>query len=141
MSKTHFEISASWMQACGRGDVALVVPVVRIENYGAHREVLTVQMPDGRTWTVCPFMGGRGKFVEAPAACKRYKVATWFERDRSQVAIVDAETGQHTVAEWWDADCQAMFEDGFFQGGRKLAESVLDYARDVGLVPKDSQLG
>ena len=68
-----------------------------------------------------------------------YTVSTWFERDRSSVVLYDQ--GNQVVAEWWDEDAQAMFEDGFFQGGRKLAESVLDYARDMGLVPKDSQLG
>jgi len=68
----------------------------------------------------------------------KYTVSTWFERDRSSIVIYDQ--GNQVVAEWWDEDAQQMFEDGFFQGGRRLKESVIDYARDMGLVPKDAQL-
>lgn len=67
-----------------------------------------------------------------------YYVSAWFERDRLSLVLYDQ--GNQVVAEWWDEDAQSMFEDGFFQGGRKLPESVLDYARDMGLVPKDAQL-
>lgn len=73
-TKTHFEISAEWMKACGFGDSARIVKVLKIEQRGTCtdgtvREVVVVEHPMDTfhsEWVVCPFMGGRGKFVEAP---------------------------------------------------------------------------
>ena len=73
ITKTHFEISASWMQACGFGDSAKIVKVLKIENHGNGREVVTVEHPCDSfhsEWVVCPFMGGRGQFVDAPKPVK-----------------------------------------------------------------------
>lgn len=60
-----------------------------------------------------------------------YNVEVWEERDRLSVVLND-EHGE-TVAEWWDDDARQMFEDGFFDA-RRLRESVIEYARDMGLV-------
>jgi hypothetical protein len=75
------------------------------------------------------------------AVCKpapKFTVSTWFERDRAHVCLSDA--NDVTVAEWWDEACLEMFEDGFFQGGRALESSVIDYARDMGLIPRNATI-
>ena len=54
ITKTHFEISASWMKACGFGDSAKIVKVLKIENHGNGREVVTVEHPA----TASILMGG-----------------------------------------------------------------------------------
>lgn len=65
---------------------------------------------------------------------------TWQERDRLHVALYLNNGGDQgeLIGEWWDADCEQMFEDGFFKRSgrpgklsdddRDLARSVLDYA-------------
>lgn len=71
------------------------------------------------------------------------KVTVWEERDRLHVAIVDRETEQHTLAEWWDDEAREMFTDGFFdldfgfgtiKFGPKFRASVLGYAVEMGWV-------
>lgn len=62
-------------------------------------------------------------------------VETWFERDRSHVRIDEKETGR-TLIEWWDQDVQQLFEDGFFERGRRFEQSVLDYGEHLGLLEK-----
>lgn len=59
-------------------------------------------------------------------------VDVWEERDRLSIIVTDPTTGE-TIAEWWDDDARQMFEDGFFDR-RKLAASVAEYCRDVGLL-------
>ncbi len=54
------------------------------------------------------------------------------ERDRLHIGIQDNKTGDY-IASWWDDDARQMFEDGFFKS-RRLKESVLDYAEEVGLL-------
>jgi hypothetical protein len=85
-------------------------------------------------------------------------VDVWEERDRLHVALKKADVrwehverrspriGGEThewvrrgdcdisVADWWDDDARSMFEDGFFRPGRALADSVIDYAADVGII-------
>lgn len=60
------------------------------------------------------------------------EVATWFERDRSHVMIQEVDTGNDLVS-WWDEDVQSLFEDGFFEAGRHLDRSVIDYAEQMGV--------
>jgi hypothetical protein len=54
------------------------------------------------------------------------------------VCLSDA--NDQTVAEWWDEDCLQMFEDGFFARGQAFEVSVIDYAREMGLIPKNAAL-
>jgi hypothetical protein len=61
------------------------------------------------------------------------RVEMWEERDRLHIGIQDKETGEY-IASWWDDEAREMFEQGFFKRGPKLAESVLDYAEEVGLL-------
>lgn len=73
-------------------------------------------------------------------------VDVWEERDRLHIALYfDPEHGGRRasqrdpndgelVAEWWDDDARQMFEDGWFEPGRKLGGSVVDYAESVGLI-------
>jgi hypothetical protein len=64
-----------------------------------------------------------------------FHVDVWQERDRTSIVLFDAD--DVVVAEWWDDDAQQMFEDGFFvssKGARRLEQSVIDYAKSVGLV-------
>lgn len=62
---------------------------------------------------------------------------TWQERDRLHVALYlrNGVDGQgDLVAEWWDADCEQMFEDGFLKrSGRpgKLSDNDVDLARSA----------
>jgi len=58
----------------------------------------------------------------------------WEERDRLHIALVDTKTEQKTFAEWWDDDAREMFEDGFFERGKRLHQSVFDYAKEHGLL-------
>jgi len=61
-------------------------------------------------------------------------VSTWFERDRAFVRIQERATGEY-LAEWWDEDAVQMFEDGFFERGKKFERSVIDYADSFGISP------
>lgn len=73
---------------------------------------------------------------EAEAAAwddhRRTRIETWFERDRSHVALIRELTGE-TITQWWDEDCEAAFEDGFLDG-RDLHGSARRYARSLGLL-------
>lgn len=50
----------------------------------------------------------------------------WEERDRLHISL---ESGDATIAEWWDDDARQMFEDGFFNRS-SLHESVVEYANE-----------
>jgi hypothetical protein len=69
---------------------------------------------------------------------------TWFERDRAHVALVDAETEQNTIVEWWDEAVAEATEDGFLDP-RDYKQSAYDYAKQNGLLkevaPKEEELG
>jgi hypothetical protein len=64
----------------------------------------------------------------------------WFERDRKNISL---ESGDVTIAEWWDDDVDQMFEDGFFDSNafimgklvkkELLHESVVKYANEHNL--------
>ena len=81
----------------------------------------------------------------------RYDVSvdSWVERDRIGIWITDLRTSK-TIAEWWDDEARAMFDEGFFKpatftrsgelGGREFIESVLDYAESVGLLAKEGSV-
>lgn len=60
MENGYFEVSAHWMRACGRGDVATVFPVTRTWMAG-HLPFVAVRLPDGREWELCAEW--RGRFV------------------------------------------------------------------------------
>lgn len=60
-------------------------------------------------------------------------VYVWEERDRLHIEARDRTTDR-TIAEWWDEDARQMFEDGFFERGRRLEHSVVKYLQDHGLV-------
>lgn len=59
------------------------------------------------------------------------KVETWEERDRLHIALMRGDT---YLAEWWDDDARQMFTDGYFKSGSKLEDSVIEYARECGLI-------
>ena len=54
---------------------------------------------------------------------------TWFERDRSMVALSDASTGR-VVLEVWDEDVHALVEDGFLNP-RDWHGSAVEYANSL----------
>ena len=54
---------------------------------------------------------------------------TWFERDRSLVALSDAGTGR-VVLEAWDDDVHALVEDGFLDP-RDWHGSAVEYANSL----------
>ena len=58
-------------------------------------------------------------------------VEVWEERDRLHIGLLN---NGHYVQSWWDDDARQMFEDGFFERGRKLEASVIAYGRSMGLV-------
>lgn len=62
----------------------------------------------------------------------RPRVDVWEERDNLQITLYD---GTREVATWTDDDARQMFEDGFFERGRKLESSVIEYAREMGMIP------
>ena len=69
-------------------------------------------------------------------------VEHWFERDRMFVGIQEVKSGEY-LAEWWDEDVGALFEDGFFYNPgiafrlpaeiAKFKKSVIDYAESIGI--------
>ena len=61
-------------------------------------------------------------------------VHTWFERDRANIWVEDANGGK--VAEWWDENVVQMFEDGFFDN-RFIDESVLSYLAEHKIIQKN----
>jgi hypothetical protein len=60
-----------------------------------------------------------------------YKVTVWSERDNLQIVLYGPDGKE--IAEWVDDDARQMFEDGFFNN-RNLEKSVVEYAKDVGLI-------
>lgn len=63
------------------------------------------------------------------------RVEVWEERDRLHIGIQDKKTGEYYKS-WWDDEAREMFEDGFFQRGPRLEESVLSYAEERGILAK-----
>jgi len=59
------------------------------------------------------------------------------ERDRLSIILYWGVEGDPNasieIAEWWDDDARQMFEDGFFESGDGLEDSVIEYAMSVGL--------
>jgi len=65
------------------------------------------------------------------------------ERGNITILLVDAATEQDEIACWRDDDVADMVDAGFFtanKGKRALAESVVRYAEDIGLVAKYTDL-
>lgn len=60
-----------------------------------------------------------------------YRVDVWEERDRLSIVLYE---GDSEVASWWDDDARLMFEHGFFERGRRLEASVIEYAYSVDLI-------
>lgn len=83
----------------------------------------------GRPYSVehNPKRGKKAKEHPAP-----YHVHVWEERDRLHIMLADANDDE--IMSWWDDDARQMFEDGFFERGRRLQESVVRYAKDMGIV-------
>jgi hypothetical protein len=83
-------------------------------------------------------LGSRMRTVDLrPKFKPPFHVDVWQERDRTSIVLFDAD--DVVVAEWWDDDAQQMFEDGFFvsnKGARRLEQSVIEYAREMGIIPK-----
>jgi hypothetical protein len=64
-----------------------------------------------------------------------YHVEVWEERDRCHIALWQRWKGNDTIlTDWWDDDARQMFEDGFFKRGRQLKESVIEYAKEMGII-------
>lgn len=83
-----------------------------------------------------------------------FRVAVWEERDRLQIVAwvqpirynvnareyeLDQNRAEKDVATWTDDDARSMFEDGFFQGGNRLEESVYRYLTQNGVL-KEAKL-
>lgn len=54
-----YEISGDWMKACGRGSEPRIVPILEASNNHPTMTALTVDMGDGKTWTVIAEWRGR----------------------------------------------------------------------------------
>jgi hypothetical protein len=63
-----------------------------------------------------------------------YNVQIDLERDNLNIWLSDRD--DKNIAHWHDDDARSMIEDGFFsdKGGKKLAESVVEYARSMGMI-------
>jgi hypothetical protein len=61
-----------------------------------------------------------------------FNVTVWEERDRLHIGIT--KNGYPVDVDWWDDDARQMIEDGFFKTGRNLKSSVIEYAKDNGLI-------
>ncbi|MGI8481844.1 MAG: hypothetical protein ACR2MF_07260, partial [Chthoniobacterales bacterium] len=63
-----------------------------------------------------------------------YNVQVNQERDNFDIWLSDRD--DKDISHWSDDDARSMIEDGFFsnKGGKKLADSVVEYAREVGLI-------
>jgi len=60
----------------------------------------------------------------------KYRIDTWFERDRAMVALYD---GDQEIATWWDDDVLGLVEDGFLDP-RNWLKSAVEYTRHLGIV-------
>jgi hypothetical protein len=74
--------------------------------------------------------GRRHAVPKGPASA--FDVTVWEERDRLHIGIT--KDGAPVDVDWWDDDAREMFEDGFFKSGRNLKSSVIDYAKEHGLI-------
>lgn len=68
-----------------------------------------------------------------PLPIEETQIATWFERDRAHVALINNRTDE-TIVEWWDEAVSEAIEDGFLTS-RNLHSSAYDYAASIGLLP------
>lgn len=62
---------------------------------------------------------------------EEYSVSTWFERDRANVTVEDADGNE--VASWWDEDVQQLVDDGFLNP-KDWEGSAISYAKYLGLI-------
>lgn len=77
--------------------------------------------------------GGRGKTKpRARPSINETSVATWFERDRAHVELVDARG--NTIFELWDEAVQEAVDDGFLDPRKGWHRAAYDYAIDQGLI-------
>ena len=68
-----------------------------------------------------------------PLPMEETQLATWFERDRAHVALIDSRT-EETIVEWWDEAVSEAIEGGFLSS-RDLHGSAYHYAASVGMLP------
>lgn len=94
----------------------------------------------------CRYDTGRGKYWcrnhdkpvkrhddhcgDAETEAAQFRVETWFERDRSMVALSH---GDEEVVTWWDEAVQELVEDGFLNP-RDWLGSAVEYAKYVELI-------
>lgn len=60
-----------------------------------------------------------------------YRVDVWEERGYLQITLYDSNDNE--IRSWSDDGAREMFEDGFFNR-KNLEKSVVEYAREVGLI-------
>jgi len=65
----------------------------------------------------------------------QYTVDTWEERDRLHISLTDSCCDKELL-DLWDDDARSAIEDGFIDP-RKLLDSTIEYARELGLLGKD----
>lgn len=70
----------------------------------------------------------------------KYEVNTWFERDRANVMLTEADTGRE-IFSLWDDDVEQAIQDGFLRPPRVFRprdsdwlESAIEYAKSQGLI-------
>lgn len=64
-----------------------------------------------------------------------YSVQKQEERGNLDIYLTRTSDGKE-VASWHDDDARQMFEDGFFKPGPRLGDSVVEYAKSVGMIVK-----
>jgi hypothetical protein len=74
-------------------------------------------------------MPRKSKFCNPP-----YRVQ--LQEERGDIDIYLDDKDGRTVAEWHGRGAFEMFEDGFFVGGRRLEQTVIQYAQSVGIISK-----
>ncbi len=76
--------------------------------------------------------------LEEPASrgvtMETYNVDFWEERDRLGIWVADTRNDK-TVFEVWDGDARQLFIDGFFKPGARFEDSVINYLKEIGVIP------
>ncbi len=63
-----------------------------------------------------------------------YNVDIWDERDRLGIWVTDMRNDK-TIFEVWDGDARQLFIDGFFKSGARFEDSVINYLKEIGIIP------
>lgn len=107
----HFEVSASWMKACGHGEHVATFPIVWVQRDNGiagdfFENMYHVKWPDGRSWIVA---AARGRVVEVPDVVAAEVTLTYPVSMKVSVAVCIAEGAHASAAKGFHSVAHRLF--------------------------------